>query len=94
VARVKYRGHVNRSLTGLTCEGDRVPRPGAPVHHGDREVGRVTSAVNSFALSRPIALAFVRREHLEPGTALTVRDNDLTLTAHVTALPFFRRASQ
>lgn len=94
VARVKYRGHVNRSLTGLTFDGDRVPTAKAAVHHGDREVGRVTSAVHSFALNRPIALAFVRREHLEPGTALTVRDNDLTLSAHVTALPFYRRASQ
>jgi glycine cleavage system T protein len=93
VARVKYRGHVNRSLTGLTFDGDRVPRHGAVVEKDDRQVGSVTSAVRSFALNRPIALAYVRREYLEPGTALTVKDNDLTLTARVTALPFYRRAS-
>jgi folate-binding protein YgfZ len=91
VARVKYRGHVNRSLTGLTFDGDRVPRNGAVIEKDNRQVGRVTSAVKSFALSRPIALAFVRREHVEPGTLVTVRDNDLTLTARVTALPFYRR---
>lgn len=91
VARVKYRGHVNRSLTGLTFDGDQVPRSGAVIAQDDRQVGRVTSAVNSFALNRPIALAFIRREHLEPGTLVTVRDNDLMLTARVTALPFYRR---
>ena len=91
VARVKYRGHVNRSLTGLTFDGDRVPRNGAVIETDNRQVGRVTSAVTSFAVNRPIAIAFVRREHVEPGTLVTVRDNDLTLTARVTALPFYRR---
>ncbi len=93
VARIKYRGHVNRSLTGLTFDGERVPAPGAVVEVSGSAVGRVTSAVSSFALNRPIALAFVRREHLEPGTAVTVKDNDLTLVARVTALPFYRRDS-
>lgn len=88
VARIKYRGHVNRSLTGLAFEGDRVPAPGAPVHVGDRDVGRVTSAVFSFGLRRPIALAYVRREHLAPGTAVVVHDNGRTLPACVTSLPF------
>lgn len=93
VARVKYRGHVNRSLTGLSFDGDRVPRPGAVTSKDDRDAGRVTSAVSSFALNRPIALAFIRREYLEPGTLVTVKDSDLTLTARVTALPFYRRGS-
>ena len=93
VARIKYRGHVNRALTGLTFDGDRVPRPGAVIEADGKDAGRVTSAVHSFALDRPIALGFVRREHLEPGTAVTVKDNDLTLAARITALPFYRRGS-
>ncbi len=39
VARVKYRGHVNRALTGLVLDGDRVPavrREGARRRQGDR----------------------------------------------------------
>ncbi|MEK7362663.1 MAG: glycine cleavage T C-terminal barrel domain-containing protein, partial [candidate division NC10 bacterium] len=88
-----YRGHVNRALTGLTFDGDRVPRPGAVIEADGKDAGRVTSAVHSFALDRPIALGFVRREHLEPGTAVTVKDNDLTLAARITALPFYRRGS-
>ena len=93
VARIKYRGHVNRALTGLTFDGDRAPKPGAVIEAEGKDVGRVPSAVRSFALNRPIALGFVRREHLEPGTAVTVKDNDLTLAARITALPFYRRGS-
>jgi folate-binding protein YgfZ len=88
VARVKYRGHVNRALTGLTLEGDRVPTPGAPVFAGEREIGRVTSAVRSLGLGAPIALGYVRREHLEPGSAVAVRIEDILVPARVTPPPF------
>ena len=88
VARVKYRGHVNRALTGLTLEGDRVPTPGAPLFAGEREIGRVTSAVRSLGLGAPIALGYVRREHLEPGSAVAVRIEDILVPARVTPPPF------
>ena len=87
------RRHIAAALTGLTFDGDRAPRPGAVIEAEGRDVGRVTSAVRSFALDRPIALGFVRRGHLEPGTAVTVKDNDLTLVARITALPFYSRGS-
>ena len=35
-------------------------------------VGRVTSAAWSFGLARPVALAFIRRQHAEPGTRVAV----------------------
>ena len=52
------------------------------------EVGRVTSAVRSIALGRPIALGYVRREHFEPGTAVTVVDGAGEQPARIAALPF------
>jgi folate-binding protein YgfZ len=88
VARVKYRGHVNRALSGLVIEGERVPGQGAQVAVDGKEVGRVTSAVRSIALGRPIALGYVRREHFEPGTAVTVVDGAGEQPARVAALPF------
>ena len=88
VARVKYRGHVNRALAGLRLEGETVPRPGAPVMAEGKEIGRVTSSVRSLALGRPIALAYVRREHLEPGTPVAVGADDSLIPARVAALPF------
>ena len=88
VARVKYRGHVNRALSGLVIEGDRIPGPGAQVTADGKEVGRVTSAVRSIALGRPIALGYVRREHFEPGSAVMVVDGAGGQPARVAALPF------
>jgi folate-binding protein YgfZ len=93
VARVTYRGHVNRKIVGFRFPDQRVPVTGAPVVVGGREVGRITSAVVSPALRRGLALGFLRREHWEPGTAVEVRDPDGTLTAEVAALPFYRRSS-
>lgn len=92
VARVKYRGHVNRALTGLVLEGDRIPAAGSPVVALDTEIGRITSAVRSIALAAPIALGYVRREHLTPGTPVTVRDGDARIAAHVAELPFVKPA--
>lgn len=91
VARVKYRGHVNRLLSGFVLDGNRVPAFGARVVKDGAEVGRITSAVHSFSLRRPIALGFVRREWAEPGTDVTIHDENLTLPARVSALPFYRR---
>jgi folate-binding protein YgfZ len=88
VVRVRDRGHVNRLLTGLTLEGDRVPRPGAPVLADGEAVGRLTSPVRSLALNRPIALACVRRERSVPGTEVSVEGDGSRLEARVTALPF------
>jgi folate-binding protein YgfZ len=88
VARVKYRGHVNRALAGLRLEGETVPPPGAPVMADGKEIGRVTSSTRSLALGLPIALGYLRREHLEPGTQVTVGAGEPLIPARVAALPF------
>jgi folate-binding protein YgfZ len=92
VARVKYRGHVNRALSGLAIEGDRVPERGARVVAQDKDIGRITSSTRSPALGRPIALGYVRREHFEPGSAVSVVDGAGALDARVHALPFIEPA--
>src|SRR5437899_10837339 len=90
VVRIRDRGHVNRRLTGLVLEGEVVPPHGAEVLADGAAVGRVTSATRSLGLGRPIALAFVRREHAEPDRAVTVRVGEGTVPARVAALPFAR----
>jgi folate-binding protein YgfZ len=87
VERVTARGHVNRKLRGLTLDGTVVPAAGAVVLAGEHEVGRVTSAAWSWRLDRPVALAYVRREHLAPGSVLAVRDAAGTVAATVRELP-------
>ena len=90
VVRIRDRGHVNRHLRGLVVSGDAVPQRGDEVVAGDAVVGAVTSATRSFGLTHPIALALVRREHAEPGTAVGVRVDGRVVPATVSALPFSR----
>ena len=91
IARITYRGHVNRKIVGFRLADARVPPAGAPVLVGGKEVGRITSAVLSPALGVGLALGFLRREHHEPGTRVEVRAGDEPLSAEVAALPFYRR---
>jgi glycine cleavage system T protein len=93
VARIKYRGHVNRHLVGLYIHGAEVPAPGATLLFEQKEVGRITSAVWSPALNRPIALGYVRRERKEPRTVLEVNTPKGVATAEVTSLPFVPQGS-
>jgi len=90
VVRIRDRGHVNRVLRGLVLEGDQVAPSGAEVIADGAPVGRVTSATWSFGLGRPIALAFLRRQHAEPGSAVSVRLGERAVAASVSALPFTR----
>jgi aminomethyltransferase len=87
IVRIRDRGHVNRLLRGLVVEGETVPPPGAPVVAGDAEAGKVTSAAWSYALKRPVALALLRRQHAEAGSAVGVRIGDSTVAATVADLP-------
>lgn len=91
VARVTYRGHVNRKIVGFVFPDARIPAPGAAVSIGGREVGRITSPVVSPALGRGLALGFLRRDHWEPGTRVEVAGDGGSLAAEVAALPFYRR---
>jgi folate-binding protein YgfZ len=91
VARITYRGHVNRKIVGFRFPDARVPRAGARIRVDGHEVGRITSPVVSPSLGCGIALGFLRREHWEPGTPVEVEGDGAPLTAEVAALPLYRR---
>ena len=57
------------------------------IRHDAREVGHVTSAAWSPRLQAPVALGYVRREFVEPGTTLAVDCDGTPVPATVTALP-------
>lgn len=87
VARVHFRGHVNRHLRGLQFSGSVVPPRGSAVTDAnDRAVGEVRSTALSPRLGG-IALAMIRHE-VEPGSILTVTGEGARTTAVVIALPF------
>lgn len=85
--RVTARGHVNRKLVGLEIAGIVVPAAGARLFVEARDVGWVTSSAWSWRLGHVIALAYVRREHLQPATTVVVGDAPGT-PSKVRALPF------
>jgi folate-binding protein YgfZ len=85
VARIHFRGHVNRQLRGLTASV--LLEPGATVLGvDDAVIGAVRSAVTSPAYG-PIALAMLRRE-LPVGGTVTVCQGSDRIPATVVALPF------
>ncbi len=88
IVRVLHRGHgrVARKLVGLKIDGDVVPADGTAITSANKEAGTVTSAVRSIALDSPVALAYLQREFLEPGTSVSVAG----MPAVVTSLPFVR----
>jgi folate-binding protein YgfZ len=50
IARQHYRGKLNRRLRVLELEGEAAPEPESEVVHGEKVVGRITSAVPGLAL--------------------------------------------
>jgi folate-binding protein YgfZ len=88
VARITYRGHVNRKLVGLSLSSSRPASNGDKISKDGQEVGWVTSSAFSPNLKISIALGYLRREVLEPGTTVLVGTGDQGVNARVTPLPF------
>ncbi|MCA1814263.1 MAG: hypothetical protein LC624_10005 [Halobacteriales archaeon] len=66
VARIKNLGHVNKLCVQLASQAPL--QAGDALHADGTEVGKVTSV--ALGPGVPAALAVVRREHAQPGTAL------------------------
>ena len=87
IVRVLHRGggRVAKKLVGMVFPaGAVVPAVGEKVRSGDREIGSITSAVTSPRLARPIALGYVHRDFVAPGTRVSVGEAE----AEISALPF------
>jgi folate-binding protein YgfZ len=88
VIRIEHQGHLNKRLCGLTVAGSTVPPRGASVFAGDRAVGIVASAVSSPRGGQVLALAMLRRECWDSGTAVTIETPAGHPSGQVVALPF------
>lgn len=86
IARIHFRGHVAKQLTGLVLSGDSEPDfANRELRTADgKNAGRITSMTISPKLDRTIALAYVRYDYLAEGTTLIAGDAE----AAVTKLPF------
>jgi len=88
IARIHFRGHVAKQLTGLVSEPGAIATgffPGAELTDGNgKNAGRITSVTHSPKLEKTIALAFVRYDYLAVGTELMAGNSKVV----VTDLPF------
>lgn len=84
IARIHFRGHVAKQLTGITIDGEA--NSGDELTIDGKNAGTVRSVSYSPKLEKTIALAFVRYDHLGEGTELSVNGQ----SARVTALPFIK----
>jgi folate-binding protein YgfZ len=78
VARIDALGHVNQVLVGVRFLGTELPAPGTELSAADRRdgettprIGAVTSCAYSPRLESPLALAYLRRGHTQPGAPLS-----------------------
>ncbi|MEQ1604878.1 MAG: glycine cleavage T C-terminal barrel domain-containing protein [Pyrinomonadaceae bacterium] len=88
IARIHFRGHVAKRLTGLVSAPGAIAtgfQPGAELTTAEgKNAGRLTSVTFSPKLEKTVALAFVRYDHLLEGTQL----NSGEANVEVRNLPF------
>jgi folate-binding protein YgfZ len=84
IARATYRGQMNKKLVGLAL-GTLSPAVKTELQLEGKKVGWLTSVVFSPRRGQHLALGYVRRDYLAPGTVLEVAGGG---TATVTSLPF------
>lgn len=83
IARIHFRGHIAKQLTGLVLSGEAAPGTELLTTDG-KNAGRITSATFSPHLEKHIALGFVRFDYLAESTELLAGD----VNAVVRHLPF------
>jgi folate-binding protein YgfZ len=87
VARIHFRGHVNRCLRGLTFDVDHIPQSSARLVSADgREIGDIRSVARSPRLGG-VALGMVRHE-AEIGASLNAVWDSGSVLVTVHELPF------
>jgi folate-binding protein YgfZ len=91
IARIKYRGHVAKKLSGLVFDEAVKAEAGALIKSSDdKEIGRITSVTYSPRLGRSIAMGYLKYDYLAPNTKVKVISNDAELASVVTEIPFVR----
>jgi folate-binding protein YgfZ len=91
IARIHWRGHVAKKLTGLWFDEQGDAKRADKVRTPDsKEIGRLTSTAFSPRLNRLIALGYIKYDYLAPGTEVRVLSGDAEIAAHTAELPFVR----
>jgi folate-binding protein YgfZ len=93
IARIKYRGHVAKKLSGVAFNQQVKVEAGANIKSiDDKDIGRVTSVTSSPRLNQTIALGYLKYDYLSPGTKVKIAAASGDVMATVAALPFVSHA--
>jgi folate-binding protein YgfZ len=87
VARVTRQGHLDRKLAGIVIDCEEPPSRGTVVRSQGAKIGEITSAVSSPRLGKPLALAVLKTDFLQPGTSVEVALGESHRPGKVIALP-------
>jgi folate-binding protein YgfZ len=88
IARIHWRGHVAKRLFGLVAESGVAIQAGDGVRSMEgKNIGTVTSVAASPQLDRTVALAMIKYDYLQAGTAVTILSNDNEYPAATSELP-------
>jgi folate-binding protein YgfZ len=89
IARIKYRGHVAKKLSGVVFDAAASINAGALVNSTDgKEIGRITSVTYSPKLNCTVALAYLKYDYLAAETVVKLVTGDHEFSGRVVALPF------
>lgn len=94
ITRMKTYGSPAQALMGLVLEGDRLPPYDGEIRLGSKKIGIVKSAAFSCSLGKIIALAYIHKDHRNPGNALEVTINDTPFKVKTALLPFYQTRSR
>lgn len=98
VAKLRAYTSVRRALTGLAFARDAsgAPQPGETLLVEGKPVGEMRSAIFSPTLGYLIGMAYIDREHRDPGSELTFTCSSLpnAATATVRVLPIYEAESR
>jgi aminomethyltransferase len=93
IARKKFMGLVNRTITVYTIEGDVTPKKSDRIYRiiegTEQNIGVITSACFSPTVKGSVALGYLRIEHDKPGTEVVIHSKPHTIHAVVASIPFY-----
>lgn len=91
VAMATYRGHVSKKLSGLVIASELIPAKGDKLFKESKEIGYVTSAINSNTLGNIIALGYIKHGFFDVGNKVEIETQAGRVLATVVELPFYKQ---
>ena len=77
----------NKRFAGLMVRTKQTIQKGAKIYDGEREVGGITSCSFSPQTDTAVAIGYLQRDHLTPGTHVSIREGGKSFAAVVSLLP-------